>query len=155
MTKLEHAVTIERPLDEVWDYLMDARNDPVWMGNVVEVGRGADQPVEPGLEIEETYKFLGKRFGVTMKVTEHDPKRRSAVAITSGPIPGRGAYDLEPVDGGTHLRATLETDAHGFFKLAEPVFARMARRDFVANLENLKDLLEARASRNDFRTDGP
>ncbi len=44
MTRIEHTLTIERPVDEVWDYLMDARNDPVWMAHVVEVGRGADQP---------------------------------------------------------------------------------------------------------------
>ena len=52
MTRIEHTLTIERPVEEVWDYLMDARNDPVWMAHVVEVGRGADQTVEPGLEID-------------------------------------------------------------------------------------------------------
>ena len=152
MTKIEHTLTIERPVEEVWDYLMDARNDPVWMAHVVEVGRGADQPVVPGLEIDETVKFLGKRLPVTMKITEHEPQRRSAIELTGSPVPGRGSYELEPVDGGTRLKASLETGAHGFFKLAEPVFARMARRDFVGNFQNLKDLLE---SRNDSRTDGP
>ena len=44
--------------------------------------------------------------------------------------------------GGTRLTARLETDAHGFFKLAEPVFARMARREFVTSVEQLKDILE-------------
>jgi hypothetical protein len=39
---------------------------------------------------------------------------------------------------------SMETDAHGFFKLAEPVFARMARRDVAASCEHLKDILEAR-----------
>ena len=148
MTRIEHTLTIERPVDEVWDYLMDARNDPVWMAHVVEVGRGGDQPPELGLEIDETVKFLGKRLPVTMRITEHEPdepKRRSAIELTGSPIPGRGSYELEPVDGGTRLRATLETDAHGFFKLAEPVFARMARRDFVGNFQNLKDILEAGA----------
>ena len=36
-----------------------------------------------------------------------------------------------------------ELDAHGFFKLAEPVFARITRRELEANLGHLKDLLEA------------
>ena len=143
MTRIEHSLTINRPVDEVWDYLMDARNDPVWMAHVVEVGRGADQPAEPGLEIDETIKFLGKRLPITMWITEHEPNRRSAIELTGSPIPGRGSYELEPVDGGTRLKATLETDAHGFFKLAEPVFARMAKRDFVGNFQNLKDILEA------------
>jgi hypothetical protein len=34
-------------------------------------------------------------------------------------------------------------EAHGFFKLAEPVFARFVRREVESNLGHLKDLLEA------------
>ena len=152
MTKVDHTVTIERPVQEVWDYLMDSRNDAVWITNVVEVGRGGDRPAELGLEIEETYQFLGRRFPMTLKVTEHEPTRRSAVDVTGGPVPGRGSYDVAPAGEGTCLTMTFEADAHGFFKLAEPVFARMLRRDVTTSLEHLKDLLE---SRNDSRTDGP
>jgi hypothetical protein len=51
---------------------------------------------------------------------------------------------------------TMETDAHGFFELAEPVLARMARRDIATSCEHLKDILEANGTRrNDSRTDGP
>ena len=144
MTHIQHTITIDRPVNEVWDYVLDARNDPVWITNVVDVGRGAEAPVEVGLEIEETYKFLGVRLPTTLKVTEHEPPRRSAIEVSDGPIPARGSYQLEPVDGATRFTMTMDTDAHGFFKLAEPVFARMARRDFAASLGNLKDILEAR-----------
>jgi uncharacterized protein YndB with AHSA1/START domain len=151
MTKIEHAVTIGRPVQEVWDYLMDSRNDAVWITNVVEVGRGGDIPPAPGVEIEETYKFLGVRVPVVLTVTDHEPPTRSAVDVR-GLVAGRGSYRLDPVDSGTRLTMTMETDAHGFFKLAEPVFGRMARRDVTTSCEHLKDLLEAR---NDSRTDGP
>ena len=143
MTKLQHTITIDRPVETVWDYVIDARNDPVWMSQVVEVGRGADQPLEVGLEIDEVVAFLGKRLAVTMLVTEHEPRRRSAIELKRTPVPGRGSYDLAAVNGGTRFTMSLETDAHGFFKLAEPVFARIARRDMVTSCERLKDLLEA------------
>lgn len=143
MTKLQHTITIDRPVGEVWDYVIDARNDPVWMSQVVEVGRGADQPIEVGLEIDEVVSFLGKRLPVTMRVTEHEPRRHSAIELTRAAVPGRGSYDLAPENGGTRFTMTLETDAHGFFRLAEPVFARIARRDIVTSCERLKDLLEA------------
>ena len=144
MTHIQHTITIDRPVDEVWDYVLDTRNDPVWITNVVDVGRGADAPVEVGLEIEETYKFLGVRLPMTLKVTEHEPPRRSAIEFSNGPVSGRGSYQFDAVDGGTRFTMTMDTDAHGFFKLAEPVFARMARRDVAASLGNLKDILEAR-----------
>ncbi len=143
MTKLQHTITIDRPLEEVWDYVIDARNDPVWMSQVVEVGRGADQPIEVGLEIDEVVSFLGKRLPVTMRVTEHEPRRHSAIELTRAAVPGRGSYDFAPAGDGTRFTMSLETDAHGFFRLAEPVFARIARRDIVTSCERLKDLLEA------------
>jgi hypothetical protein len=146
MTTIQHTVTIDRPVQEVFDYLMDIRNDPVWSANIVGVGKGAGEPVEVGLDFEETYRFLGVRMPLTFRVTEHAPPRRSAVEITKGAIPGRGSYDLEAHNGGTRLTATAETDAHGFFRLAEPVFARMARRDFVASCAQLKDILESRGA---------
>ena len=83
MTHIQHSITIERPVDEVWDYVLDARNDPVWITNVVEVGRGADAPVEVGLEIEETYEFLGRKLPMTLRVTEHEPCRNDS--RTHGP----------------------------------------------------------------------
>jgi hypothetical protein len=152
MTRIQHTLTIERPVREVWDYVLDARNDPVWHTNVVEVGEGADRPVEVGVEIQETFGFLGRRLPLTFVVTEHEPTTRSAVEVTGGPVPGRGSYEFEPAGDGTRFTYTLETDAHGLFKLAEPVFARMARREVATSCEHLKDLLE---SRNDSRTDGP
>jgi hypothetical protein len=54
-----------------------------------------------------------------------------------------GGYALDRVDRATRLTATGELDAHGFFKVAEPVFARVAGRELEASLGNLKDLLEA------------
>ena len=154
MTMTAHTVTIGRPIEEIWDYLMDNRNDEVWITNVVEVGRGADVPPALGAEVDQTVKFLGVKVPVTLMVTEHEPPVRSAVDVR-GPVDGRGSYRLEPVTGGTRLTISMQTDAHGFFKLAEPVFARMVRRDMVASCENLKDILEANGSRNDSRTDGP
>ena len=38
---------------------------------------------------------------------------------------------------------TGELDAHGFFKLAEPVVGRAAERQLKGDFETLKDLLEA------------
>lgn len=143
MTHIEHTVTIARPVEDVWAYVMDTRNDPKWMTNVIEVGRGSDQPVAPGLEIEETVKFYGVRLKVVLTITEHEPPTRSAIVVR-GPrgVGGTGFYGLEEVDGVTRFTMATDTDAHGFFKLTEPVFARMARRDLSASAGHLKDLLE-------------
>jgi hypothetical protein len=155
MTRLQHSVTIERPIADVWDYVVDARNDPAWFTNVVAVGRGGDEPAAVGVEVEQTVKLApGLRRPIRFVVTEHEPTTRSAVRITRGPIAGVGSYDLEPVDGATRLTLTLEAEARGLLKLAEPVLARLARRDLATSCGNLKRLLEA-GRRNGSRTPSP
>jgi uncharacterized membrane protein len=143
MTKVEHSVVIERPAEQVWEYVHDPSNDTAWQSSLVESKELTAAPMRVGTRIAETRRFLGKRFEMSYEVTEYEPHRRSAIRTIGGPIPTSGVYALEPVNGGTRFTAELETDAHGFFKLAEPVFARMARREMEANLGLLKDILEA------------
>ena len=143
MTRVEHSVVIERPAEQVWEYVHDPSNDGVWQSSLVESKELTEGSMRVGTKIAETRRFLGKRFDVSYEVTEYEPYRRSAIRTIGGPIPTSGVYALEPVNGGTRFTASMETDAHGFFKLAEPVFARMARRELEANLGLLKDVLEA------------
>ena len=143
MTKIERSIVIERPIEEVWDFVHEPANDALWQTTLTESEELTDGPMRVGTRVREVRRFLGLRIETTWEVTEYEPTRRSAIRGTSGPIPLSGGYRLEAVDTGTRFTVTGELDAHGFFKLAEPVFARMAGRELEANLGHLKDLLEA------------
>jgi hypothetical protein len=41
------------------------------------------------------------------------------------------------------MTIALDAEPGGFFKLAEPLVARITQRQWETNLENLKDLLES------------
>ena len=144
MTTFQHSVVIERPLEEVWEYTIDPANDPVWQSMVTEVRSGGGEPLRVGSRIEEVFHFLGRRFDITFEVTEHEPMSRSAVKASSAPVPMEGSYEYERVDGGTRFSTIGETNAHGLFRLAEPVFARMAGRAWATSCATLKDVLESR-----------
>ncbi len=144
MTRFEHSVVIQRPVEEVWAFVMEAANDPVWQGPIIEVRRPAGKPLELGSEIPEVASFLGKRFEITLVVTEHEPMTRSAVRTSAGPVRLDGSYRFEAVEEGS-TRFTTEgvVEADGFFSVAEPVFARLARREWESSCAALKDILEA------------
>ena len=144
MTRIEKSIVIDRPVEEVFEFTHDARNDPVWQPTISETRQDPEGPMRVGTKVTETRHFLGRRIETTFEVTEYEPNRGSSIRSTSGPIPVTGSYALEPLDGRTRFTMTLETEAHGFFKLAEPVFARMARREVESNLGHLKDVLEAK-----------
>ena len=142
MTKFEHTVVINRPVEEVWAYLMDAGNDPVWQRPILEVRHGAGETLEVGSTVTEVAQFLGRRFELSFVVTELQPPYRSAVQATPGPVRLSGTYELAEVQEGTRFTMTAVVEGHGFFKIAEPAFARMVRRDGVSTAETLKDVLE-------------
>jgi hypothetical protein len=52
---------------------------------------------------------------------------------------------VEPIEGGTLVTAIIEGDASGFFKLAEPLLARMVQGSVNADYANLKYILETQA----------
>ena len=143
MTKIERSVVIDRPVEEVWEFVHDTTKDALWQTTLVESEKLTDGPTRVGTKVREVCLFLGVRVELAWEVTEFEPTTRSALRGISGPVPLAGGYRFDPVDGGTRLTVTGELDAHGLFKLAEPVFARITARELEANLGHLKDLLEA------------
>jgi uncharacterized membrane protein len=143
MTKIERSIVINRPIEEVWEFVHDTTKDGLWQTTLAEAEKLTDGPIGVGTRVREVRHFLGLRIEMGWEVTEYEPNRRSSIKGVSGPVPLSGSYLLEAIDGTTKFTVTGELDAHGLFKLAEPVFARITGRELEANLGHLKDLLEA------------
>jgi hypothetical protein len=143
MSRIERSIVIERPAEEVFTFLHDAGKDAMWQTTLVESEPVTDDPPRVGAQIREVRRFLGLRVEMTRELTEYAPPAASSFKVVSGPVPIAGGYALESANGGTKLTATGDLDAHGFFKVAEPVFARMAGRELETSLDHLKDLLES------------
>ena len=92
----------------------------------------------------DVVQVLGRRIEIASELTEFEPLRAVGFKSTSGPIPLEGRYAFEPDGAGTKVTFTLQGEAGGFFKLAEPIVARSTQRQWETNLANLKDLLEQR-----------
>lgn len=146
MTTFEHSTVIDRPIEEVWEFVADARNNPRWQGPIIEVRRGTGAPLAVGDEIEEVASFLGRRFTLTLQITELVAPSWSAVRTASGPVTLTGAYQLEEAAGGTRFSVRGDVEGSGFFALAEPVFARLARRELASSCDTLTELLHAQAT---------
>jgi uncharacterized protein YndB with AHSA1/START domain len=145
MTTITETVLIQRPPEDVFQFVTDLTKTTLWQTTIDELRQVTPGPMAVGTQATDVRRFLGRRIESQWEVVEHDPPRRSAIRGISGPIPFTGTYTLEPVEGATRFTSTVELDAHGFFKLAEPIFAGIARRELRSNLGHLKDLLEARA----------
>ncbi len=142
MVKIDISVTINRPPEDVWAYLDDPSNWPEWNAVILE-SNASELPLRVGTKIESVAKFLGRRLTSTFEITEYEPGRK-VVSRTTAPFPLTQTYIVEPAAGRTRVSGTLEGEPGGFFKLGEPILARIAKKQVDSQFETLKEILEAR-----------
>ena len=145
MHRVEESVVINRPPEEVFDYVANRENLPEWSSPILEVRKEtAGELLEEGSRYTTVAKFLGRRFETPFEVIVHDPPRRHTDRSLGGPFPQQFTHIFEEVEGGrTRLTEVTEGETGGFFRLAGALLEVASRRQFRADLETLKDLLEA------------
>jgi uncharacterized protein YndB with AHSA1/START domain len=145
MIKVETSVVISRSPEAVFAYISNFENNPRWQGGMREARFTSHGPLGVGSTYAQVATFLGRRVESTFEVIDYQPNRLVKATSTSGSFPITFTRIVEPVDAGTKVVAIVEGDATGFFKLAQPLLARMVQRSVDADYANLKQILEAQA----------
>ncbi len=140
---IAQTIVISRPLETVWKFIADGRNDPQWCDKVVSV----DQIVGDGPGPNASYRVVHrpvrlkkpKELGVA--VEEFDPPRRMRFREEDDDAVFSVTYDLEPLGEGTRLiqRDQIEWKIPRF---QVPIARRMVSRDIEHQLSALKRVLE-------------
>ncbi|MFQ5794785.1 MAG: SRPBCC family protein [Candidatus Bipolaricaulia bacterium] len=141
----ELSVVINRPVEEVFAFLAAPENVPRWQLGILENEQTSEGPIGVGTTYQMVSQFLGRRIESTFEVTEYEPNRTVSLKTTSGPGQLEASWTFEAIEGGTKVAVVGKGESSGFFKVAEPIVARMFKRQTEANLGTLKDLLEAQA----------
>lgn len=148
MPRVEEEIMIDRPPEQAFAFVTTPENDHEWISTAVERQREKEGPIEVGSRIRAVDKFLGRRIESVLEVTEHEPSSRSTIQLR-GPINARGSYVLEPVDGGTRFRWTLDADAGlgglYFGRITDPLVTFAFRRRVRSDLRRLKGALERKS----------
>ena len=144
MIKVTDDITINRPVDEVFDYVTDVTNLPEWQSAVHEVR--TDGPITVGSTPTEVRRMLGRSMETTMEITRLEKNSQFDAKAKEGPIPLQVHYSFSGDNGSTRMHFEVEGQAEGVFNLAEPVLERVIQRQTKADNETLKDILEARSS---------
>ena len=145
MLKLDISIVINRPVEEVFAFLSNPENGPKWGSGSKEVKMITQGPIGVGTRYRTVREALGRRIESETEITEFEPNRKIASKSISGPFPMESAVTFERVEGGTRVTGTLFGEPGGFFKLAEPLLVSMLKRQYQADLANLKDLMESHA----------
>ena len=99
-------IEIDRPAQEVFDYLADGEKMPRWMKEFTSVEKVGDGPIGPGTE----FRYHDKRgTDSTYELSEFQPPNRlawhgAAVKMPLGTLTPDGYYDIHEHDGHTERR---------------------------------------------------
>ena len=143
--RVEESIEINKPLEEVFNYVSDVGNFPQWTAHTLEVRKDTPGIPQQSDRFTVAIKSVGRRFETPYERTSYEANRRYTDRAVGGPIPDqRWEYAFREVPGGTRLTRAVDAEPGGLLRLLEPVQKRLVHRQLRKDLESLKDLLEAR-----------
>ena len=134
--------TIARPIEDVFDFLSDARNEPQWLPGAESVELTSSEPVDLGSTFVGRYAGAGR---VELELVEFERPYRVTFRAHSKIVDFDDVVELFEGAEGTRLDATLTAKPLGAMRLAGPLMGRTLRRRFEANWDHLRQALEATA----------
>jgi uncharacterized protein YndB with AHSA1/START domain len=143
MNEFEIETTVDRPVAEVFAFVTDVAKLPLYNPSVTEARWTSAGEVGVGSTSVSTGQFLGRRYETGWEVTDYKANEMLASRTVSGPFHLEITQTFDRTDGGTRINSRYRGESRGFFKLAEPVVFRIAKKQFEAAAETLKELLEA------------
>ena len=108
MIRVETSVHIKRPSDEVFAFISNFENNPLWQSGQIEARFTSDGPLGVGSTYDQVAKFLGRQIVSAFEVLEYEPGRRIKASSTSGSFPITFTRVVEPVDGGAQVSAVVD-----------------------------------------------
>ena len=144
MRRIEVGIVINRPIDDVFEFVSDPENVRLWQSGVLESRQTSEGPMGVGATYLEVRQSLGRRMESNSEVTRYERNAKLG-SSTSEPVPFEAEYTFEAAPGGTKLTLAARMELGGLFKLTEPILMWLFRADMQGAFDTLKDILEAQA----------
>ena len=136
-----HTVDIEKPVEEVFDFVADQANEPKWHTDVLQVSPAT--PLSPGGTVTWLVKFMGKNTYVS-DVTTYEPPQRIVLTTREGPLKPILPHSFESHNGGPRYTRQVRIPLGGAFRVVGPIMriTGAASRRNSRFAQNLRTLLE-------------
>jgi len=145
MPHAEESITINRPIGDVFDFVLDGTNNPLWRPAVIDIQRVPGKPSNVGAIFKQGLKGPGgRRIDGDYEIVECQPNELIKFQVISGPARPTGTFRFEAVGNSTRVTFTLNLDAKGLTRLISPMISQTMKSE-VATLSNLKAYLEKNA----------
>src|SRR5215212_5688996 len=142
---MESTVIIERPVEEVFGFVLDLTNIPATDPSVKSVEKTSEGPIAAGTTflMRQEAPPVGKVREATVRYTAVEPDRNIEFEAMVGPIAPTARLTFEQANGGTKVTFRGEPNPVGPLKIISPLISYQGQRMWNKRLAGLKSTLEA------------
>ena len=142
MARIEGAILIDRPVEEVFDYVADQSNEPAYNPQMVRAQKITPGPVGKGTRFRSAVAARGRTAEMLIECTGYD--RPTLLASTTTMRQADISYTLtfEPAGAGTRMRWAGQVRPKGALRLVGPLITWLGIRQERRIWANLKTHLE-------------
>ena len=143
MYTFEKSIFINRPQQEVFDFVTNPANATQWESSTESAEWTTDGRPGVGSTIEVVIKMGWRTIQSEIEITEWDPFNIFSYRGSDGNLHGASKVTFEPKENGTQVTLSAQIKGAGFAKLLEGLVGRLAKKQDGSNYDALKLLLEA------------
>ena len=143
MAAIEGEVVIGRPVEVVFDYVADQRNEPQYNPRMRRAEKVTEGPVGKGTVFRSAVASMGRTAEMRIECTVYEWPALLASTTTMRQADFLVRLTFEPVPGGTRMRWSERVRPKRGFQVAAPLFTWLGRRQEHAIWTSMKRVLEA------------
>jgi uncharacterized membrane protein len=143
MANVSGEILINRPVEQVFDFVADQRNEPIYNPRMLRSEKITEGPIRVGTRFRAAARSKRRPVEMLIEVTEYQRATRFGSRTTMSAVDINGGLTFEAVDGATRMSWSWEVRPRGLpLRLLGPLVARLGRRQEQRIWTELKNQLE-------------
>ncbi len=139
--KFENSVDINQPVERVFEFVTDPRNNPKWQTDILELEMTSENHFGLGASYRCVNRFMGKRIESEIEIIDYEHGKTCRIRITNGVLTGKCSMLFNALEDGTKFTASGELDLR-YFKLLKMIATRKIDQQIKEDMLRLKYILE-------------
>ena len=128
MAHIEGDIVIKRPVDEVFDFVADERNEPRYNPRMLRAEKVTDGPIGEGTQFRAETATRRGSAEMAIEITRYERPSRLESSTRLFEHGHRGSPDVRSGSGGNADAVGLDVRPRGVLKLMGPIISRMGER---------------------------
>ena len=142
MVQVAGEIVIDRPADEVFDFVANEENEPRYHSRMRMAKKTTDGPIGVGTTFQAEMTRRSLVVPMTVEFTEFDRPHRIGERVQMKAMDLTGGMIFEPVDDRTRMIWSWDLQPRGILRYLGPLIGAMGRRQERRIWTQMKRLLE-------------